>query len=86
MADDEATAKKVAFNEFSKHKCVTIKGDVYNPTGVLSGGYNESSKTLFRVHELKKFDENKNKLLEEQRKVIDQIHVLETICKFQNIY
>jgi len=49
VADDEATAKKIAFNDYKKFNCVTIKGDKYNPSGILSGGFNESSRILFKA-------------------------------------
>ncbi len=42
VADDEETAKKVAFNnDFGKYNCVTLKGDKYNPMGTLEGGFNK---------------------------------------------
>jgi len=40
VALDEDTAKKVAFyNDLGRFNCVTIKGDKYNPSGTLEGGY-----------------------------------------------
>jgi chromosome segregation ATPase len=43
VADDEETARKIAFNDYSKYLSVTLKGDKYNPSGVLEGGFNKSS-------------------------------------------
>lgn len=42
VADDEETAKKVAYNNFARFLCVTLKGDKYNPQGTLEGGFNKS--------------------------------------------
>ena len=40
IAEDEDTAKKVAFyNDFGKFNCVTVKGDKYSPAGTLEGGF-----------------------------------------------
>jgi chromosome segregation ATPase len=65
VADDEETAKKVAFNDFRKFNCVTIKGDKYQPSGILSGGFNDSSRILFKVQEYKDH-EDKRKLIEKE--------------------
>jgi len=40
VVDDEATARKVTDN--LKKRAVTLKGDTYNPSGILSGGFSES--------------------------------------------
>lgn len=42
VAEDEETAKKVAFyNDFGKFNCVTLKGDKYSAVGTLEGGFNK---------------------------------------------
>ena len=52
MAQDEETAKKVAFqNDFGRFNCVTLKGDKYSPTGTLEGGFRrDGSQLLKNVH------------------------------------
>ena len=50
VAEDEDTAKKVAFyNDFGKFNCVTIKGDKYSPSGTLEGGFKKEGGYLLRV-------------------------------------
>jgi structural maintenance of chromosome 2 len=41
VCEDSETAKKLAFDPYVKMKTVTIDGDIYNPKGVLEGGYNQ---------------------------------------------
>ena len=40
---DAETAKLVTFNPAVKMRCVTIDGDVYDPSGTLSGGSSPNS-------------------------------------------
>jgi len=40
---DAETAKLVTFNPAVKMRCVTVEGDVYDPSGTLSGGSSPSS-------------------------------------------
>ncbi len=84
MADDEATARKIAFNDSKKYKCVTLKGDAYNPSGILSGGYNESSKILFRVQEFREFDERRAEFMEKERRLDSKLKQLSEDCKIIN--
>jgi chromosome segregation ATPase len=50
VADDEETAKKVAFNnDYGKFNCVTLKGDKYSPSGTLEGGFKKESGILLNV-------------------------------------
>jgi structural maintenance of chromosome 2 len=54
VAEDEDTAKKVAFyNDFGKFNCVTIKGDKYSPAGTLEGGFKKEGGYLLRVQKYK---------------------------------
>ena len=43
ICEDAATAKLVTFNESVKMKSVTLDGDVYDPSGTLSGGSSPNS-------------------------------------------
>ncbi|KAF8337439.1 condensin complex subunit SMC2 [Cantharellus anzutake] len=53
ICDDAASAKAVTFNKAIAMKSVTAQGDVYDPSGLLSGGSAPSgSGTLLRVQEL----------------------------------
>ena len=57
VAEDEETAKKVAFaNDYGKFNCVTIKGDKYSPQGTLEGGYKRDGGFLLSLS--KYFDLN----------------------------
>jgi structural maintenance of chromosome 2 len=59
ICDDNETAKKVAFDPRVRMRCVTLEGDVYNPSGVLSGGSSGDSgmELLKKVKELYKLEE-----------------------------
>ncbi|KAK0532787.1 Structural maintenance of chromosomes protein 2 [Tilletia horrida] len=52
---DAETARKVTFDNAVKLKSVTLDGDVYNPSGVLSGGSrsNSGSSILLQMQELR---------------------------------
>lgn len=53
ICDDAESAKAVTFNKAIGLKSVTVEGDVYDPSGVLSGGSAPSgSGTLLRIQEL----------------------------------
>jgi structural maintenance of chromosome 2 len=43
ICDDAETAKLVTFNNAVRMRCVTVEGDVYDPSGTLSGGSSPSS-------------------------------------------
>ena len=38
ICEDNETAKKVAYDPRVRMRCVTLDGDVYNPSGILTGG------------------------------------------------
>jgi structural maintenance of chromosome 2 len=58
VCDDAETAKKVTFDPAVRMKSVTLEGDVYDPSGTLSGGSSPSSSgvlvTLGKLNELTK--------------------------------
>ena len=58
ICEDAATAKLVTFNEAVKMKSVTLEGDVYDPSGTLSGGSAPNSSgvlvTLQQLNEITK--------------------------------
>jgi len=58
VCDDAETAKKVTFDPAVRMKSVTLDGDVYDPSGTLSGGSSPSSSgvlvTLGKLNELTK--------------------------------
>ncbi|MCJ1356867.1 MAG: Structural maintenance of chromosomes protein 2 [Icmadophila ericetorum] len=43
VCDDAETAKRVTFDPAVRMKCVTLEGDIYDPSGTLSGGSSPSS-------------------------------------------
>ncbi|KAL2040451.1 hypothetical protein N7G274_006894 [Stereocaulon virgatum] len=58
VCEDAETAKKVTFDPAVRMKSVTLEGDVYDPSGTLSGGSSPSSSgvlvTLGKLNELNK--------------------------------
>ena len=58
VCEDAETAKKVTFDPTVRMKSVTLEGDVYDPSGTLSGGSSPSSSgvlvTLGKLNELNK--------------------------------
>jgi structural maintenance of chromosome 2 len=62
ICPDPATAKKVTFDPVIKMKSVTVDGDVYDPSGTLSGGSKpKSDKILVKVQELRELEKEVNK-------------------------
>ncbi|EGG11185.1 uncharacterized protein MELLADRAFT_74124 [Melampsora larici-populina 98AG31] len=58
ICPDADTAKTVTFNRNVKMKSVTLDGDIYDPSGTLSGGSKPStSGILVKVQELKKVED-----------------------------
>ena len=51
VCEDSDTAKKLAFDPYVRMKTVTIEGDVYQPNGVLTGGYtsNKYGRSLLSI-------------------------------------
>lgn len=57
ICPDADTAKRVTFDRSVKMKSVTLDGDIYDPSGTLSGGSKPStSGILVKVQELKKVE------------------------------
>ena len=58
VCDDAETAKRVTFDPAVRMKSVTLEGDVYDPSGTLSGGSSPNSSgvlvTLAKLNELNK--------------------------------
>ncbi|KZC13859.1 PREDICTED: structural maintenance of chromosomes protein 2 [Dufourea novaeangliae] len=54
VCKDIETAKKIAFHDNIRKKCVTLEGDVVDPAGTLSGGApSKSGSVLLKLEELK---------------------------------
>ena len=69
MADDEESAKKVAYNDYRKFLCVTLKGDKYNPQGTLEGGFQQKTSVLNQIQVYKEKFEKRTNLLGALEKV-----------------
>lgn len=80
---DKRTAEAITFNKSIAVKSVTVEGDVYDPSGTLSGGSAPSSGgVLVKVQELKRIEREIGKhksaveeirsKLQSSKKVIDQ--------------
>ncbi|KAJ3797261.1 condensin complex subunit SMC2 [Lentinula aff. detonsa] len=63
ICDDVESAQRVTFDKSVNQRCVTLEGDVYDPSGTLSGGSAPSSSgILIKVQELLDIEENLAKL------------------------
>ena len=73
---DPAAAKAITFDPSIRTKCVTLDGDVYDPSGTLSGGSTSSSSgILIQVQALNRITEELNaarQILEEIKNTLDQ--------------
>lgn len=80
---DKRTAEAITFNKSIAVKSVTVEGDVYDPSGTLSGGSAPNSGgVLVKVQELKQIEkeiakhrsavEETRSKLQSAKKVIDQ--------------
>ncbi|KAI5632612.1 SMC proteins flexible hinge domain-containing protein [Phthorimaea operculella] len=57
VCKDADTAKKVTFHPRIKKRCVTLDGDVYDPSGTLSGGARaKGGSVLVQISELKQLE------------------------------
>lgn len=76
ICEDAATAKLVTFNEAVQMKSVTLEGDVYDPSGTLSGGSSPNSSgvlvTLQELNEIMKELAVREKALKELQSSIAQ--------------
>lgn len=57
ICEDNETAKKLAFDPRVNMTCVTLEGDVYSPSGTLSGGSSTNTEILKKVKDLNKYEE-----------------------------
>lgn len=60
VCEDSETAKKLAYDPYLNMKTVTVEGDIYHPTGVLTGGYTSQAKdgmALRKVKELMRLED-----------------------------
>lgn len=75
VCHDNETAKKLAFDPRVGKQCVTLEGDVYSPSGTLSGGSssNQGQDLLKKMKDLSKLEEElrytEHKLQENNREL-----------------
>lgn len=75
IAADKETAQKVTFHPSLRVKSVTLDGDVYDPSGTLSGGAAPSSSgILVKVQELKSVEKKLAGLQAEHHKISKQLY------------
>jgi structural maintenance of chromosome 2 len=75
VCDDKETAQKVTFNKAVGVKSVTLEGDVYDPSGTLSGGAAPSSSGLIiEVQEINKLEQEIAASRKELAVVMAQLH------------
>ena len=73
ICDDAASAKAVTFNPQIGVKSVTLDGDVYDPSGTLSGGAAPSSSgILVKVQDLKEIERRLGDAQDRLRKMEDE--------------
>ncbi|XP_070521622.1 structural maintenance of chromosomes protein 2 isoform X2 [Cardiocondyla obscurior] len=78
------TAKKLAFHEQIKKKCVTLEGDLYDPSGSLTGGaLPKSGSVLLKLEELK---ETQNQLNQKEQRLKDIENTLSNIVQIVEKY
>jgi structural maintenance of chromosome 2 len=68
---DSASAKKVAFDKEIKSRCVTLDGDVFDPSGTLTGGSRSQSSSI--LTQLQQLNESR-KQLTEHKNILAQIN------------
>lgn len=70
ICPDAATANLVTFHKEVRMRSVTLEGDVYDPSGMLSGGSKSSGGgVLVKVQKLKKVERE----LEEKKRALDAV-------------
>lgn len=57
VCKDTTTARAVAFDQKVRLKCVTVEGDVVDPSGTISGGSRKSDNVLQKLHALQTAEE-----------------------------
>jgi structural maintenance of chromosome 2 len=73
---DADTAKLVTFNPAVRMRCVTVEGDVYDPSGTLSGGSSPSSSGV--LIQMQKLNEITRQLEECKRELKELLAVMES--------
>jgi structural maintenance of chromosome 2 len=73
---DADTAKLVTFNPAVRMRCVTVEGDVYDPSGTLSGGSSPSSSGI--LIQMQKLNEITRQLEECKRELKELLAVMES--------
>jgi len=73
---DADTAKLVTFNPAVRMRCVTVEGDVYDPSGTLSGGSSPSSSGI--LIQMQKLNEITRQLEECKRELRELLAVMES--------
>eukprot|EP01117_Protostelium_nocturnum_P014197 TRINITY_DN5380_c0_g1_i1.p1 TRINITY_DN5380_c0_g1~~TRINITY_DN5380_c0_g1_i1.p1 ORF type:complete len:799 (-),score=367.12 TRINITY_DN5380_c0_g1_i1:1121-3517(-) len=77
ICENSAVAKKVTFDDLVRTKSVTIQGDVFDPSGTLTGGSRQNSnsplKNLQKLNEKKKELDEHEEALEEIKKQLDKM-------------
>lgn len=61
ICEDSETAKKVCFDPRVRMRCITLDGDTYSPSGVLTGGNDENQQgtcILKKVREIQRLEED----------------------------
>ncbi|GAB1226504.1 hypothetical protein ENUP19_0296G0034 [Entamoeba nuttalli] len=76
IAEDAETAKKVCFNPRVMMKTVTVSGDLYDPSGILTGGFLDE---IRRQNGLKREWEDCQKLIEEKKTQLAQFQEIKRI-------
>lgn len=56
VCKDSATAQKLAFHPDILTPCVTLEGDLFSPSGLLTGGSRRGGSLLIRLHELSEME------------------------------
>ncbi|GAT92264.1 mitotic chromosome and x-chromosome-associated protein putative [Entamoeba histolytica] len=83
IAEDAETAKKVCFNPKVMMKTVTVSGDLYDPSGILTGGSKPKSSGFLdeirRQNGLKREWEDCQKLIEEKKTQLAQFQEIKRI-------
>lgn len=85
VCEDAETAKRVTFDPAVRMKCVTLEGDIYDPSGTLSGGSSpNSSQILVTLQKLNELNDrlkahedelsNLQALMSKERKTLDSAH------------
>lgn len=73
ICKDFNTAKRIAFHEQIKKKCVTLEGDVVNPAGVFEGGALPKDEPMLKSLQQIMQCEEQLKIITEELKKIEEL-------------